>query len=205
MESTCSSYDQQLLDITTVSQQCNDQKACGCDHESFDFDQDFCGCENTALTIYTEETSSETIKRDAEFWASYVRAAHPDTPFDILAEYAESADHTLRRRVAENVRIPALLQIQLLQDRHVDVRLALAENPSVPLSLLQFLAGDESAIVRYDIADNPHLPIRILMLLVNDDNAYVAHRARSTVEKLLGFCDLANKVHFASESTQLAA
>jgi hypothetical protein len=205
MNMTGSSNDRQQLDITSASEYGDDQDACNCDHESFDYDQEFCDCENISLTVYSQDSGIGTLKRDAEFWVAYVRAADPDTPLHILAEYAKSADHALRRRVAENARIPAALQFCLLQDRHVDVRLALAENPSIPFDLLQILAGDESAIVRYDIADNPHLPILILMLLVNDDNAYVACRARSTVEKILGFRDAANEIPFARESSRLVA
>lgn len=80
---------------------------------------------------------------------------------------------------------PSMLE-QLAYHANASVREAVADNINTPIDTLWVLANDDCPDVRYAIAENHNIPLAILSALMSDENPYVAHRARTTFDRLTG-------------------
>ncbi len=74
----------------------------------------------------------------------------------------------------------------LSNHRHHEVRIAIAENPVTPDSVMTRLAFDEHPDVRFAVAGSYNISQTVLDFLINDENPYVAHRAQSTSDHIIG-------------------
>ena len=107
----------------------------------------------------------------------YVIAGNPNTPLRVLLKLVEDEDRFVRRRVAENSKVPEALLLQLARDPEPEVRVAaMLAMRSSGLVLLE-ACFSEDLDVRYMLAEEPDVPVEILRVLSQDPNPFVAHRA----------------------------
>jgi hypothetical protein len=116
----------------------------------------------------------------------YLAASQHSTPIDQLSWLVFHEDMRVRRRLADNPKLPVAFLADLANDEHPEVRIAVAENPRTPISIVELLAEDNHADVRHAIAENHNMPIHVLHLLANDENPYVSARAYVTIKRLEG-------------------
>lgn len=114
----------------------------------------------------------------------YIKAGCPQTPKDQLAILAQSKNHKIRMRVAENSETPIEILKYLSKDEHSDVRLAVATNPNSSLEIIRILANDSDPTVRHGLAEDPNTAHDILKMLLEDNNPYVSCRANKTMRAL---------------------
>jgi hypothetical protein len=83
---------------------------------------------------------------------------HRNFPAATLAEYATSADPSLRGVAAANPHLPVDLVIRLTGDGDTSVRAAAAANPALPAAHIVGMLGDSWPYIAASAASNPALP-----------------------------------------------
>lgn len=114
----------------------------------------------------------------------YLAASAPSTSVRQLCSLVSHDDKQIRRKVADNPRLPPPCLAELAGDESPEVRISVAENSATPLPILELLADDPHPDVRYAMAENANTPTHILWILVHDDNPYVVARACQTLTRL---------------------
>jgi hypothetical protein len=116
-------------------------------------------------------------------YENYIKAGNPDTSETELRALLADGDAAVRRRLAENPRIPDDVLLKLAEDADPDVRCAVAEHERAPRAVLERLSNDENVQVRYAVSGQYSLPVDLLeQLCCSDDNPYVRDHARRTLE-----------------------
>lgn len=133
---------------------------------------------------------SQSLGKSTDFWRDYYLAGQSSTPAEKLFELAEHRDDLIRKRVAENLHLPMAVQMLLITDTSVNVRLALSANPVVLIEVLEKLVKDDSDLVRLSLARNKNLPVAILINLTRDPQTHVIKRAQKTIEEIFGLSRL---------------
>lgn len=121
-------------------------------------------------------------------------AANPFTPNEVLLDLVERGCGSILERIAEHPQASIEILFKLARHEQAPVRAAVVENGNTPLSLLRELTLDESPDVRYAIAQNPNVPVPLLEVLLADENPYVAHRARTTLQRLTAASKLPSSI-----------
>jgi len=135
---------------------------------------------------FDQSNHKSASDQSAQFWQDYYLAGEITTPAGRLAALAEHRDPIIRKRVAENLQMPAYIQRLLVSDRDVDVRLALTTNPSTLVEIWEQLAEDESELVRLSLARNKNMPVPMLINLARDKQTNIARLAQQTIEEIFG-------------------
>ena len=120
-------------------------------------------------------------EHSSNLWAL---AVNPATREEVLEKLIANGCVSLLERVAEHPNANATTLSCLAHHPHPDVRSAVAYNHTASEEDLWKLAEDESPDVRFALAENPHIAEAILRMLSEDDHPYVAHRARTTLQRL---------------------
>lgn len=102
-----------------------------------------------------------------------------------LIALSQSADITIRQRLAANRTTPAEVLARLSEDADEQIRLLVAKNPSSPHHVVAKLARDSAASVRLGLATDHHCPVEILSVLADDEDSAVRETARETRRALL--------------------
>lgn len=139
--------------------------------------------DNRAMLMAGRQLWSQTRKRTWEQDSFNALAARHASLLGGL--FSETSVNCLRR-IAENSSVPARMLEQLAVHPEASVREAVSDNPNTPLDTLWVLSTDECVDVRFAMAENHNLPLAVLSVLVEDENPYVACRASSTIERLIG-------------------
>ena len=116
--------------------------------------------------------------------ARWFAVVDPETPGEVLEDFASDASAALLVRIAEHANAPKILLTLLSIHPNSDVRSAVADNPNTPSRVISMLCVDENPDVRFSIAENPNMSLEILKQIESDENPYVAQRARKTIERL---------------------
>jgi len=111
----------------------------------------------------------------------FLIAGSPLTSPDLLRDFGDSQDATMRQRVAANVAVPHDVCVKLAGDKSVTVRCELARNPRVPYLVLKAMTSDDSSAVRFAVAECAYTPVPLLHKLEVDPNPKVQARARRTL------------------------
>ena len=93
---------------------------------------------------------------------------NPSTPGQVLGEFANDSEMSVRRDIAANPSTPRDALARLAGDREISVRKATAGNPSTPSDALGQLAKDPDTSVRKAIAGNPSTLAQDLIELGSD-------------------------------------
>jgi hypothetical protein len=130
---------------------------------------------------HTPELAACFGEHSSNLWAL---AVNPATREEVLQNLIGNGCVSLLERVAEHPNANATTLSCLARHPHPDVRSAVTSNRAASEEDLWKLAEDESADVRYALAENPHIAEAILRLLSEDEHPYVAHRAKTTLQRL---------------------
>jgi len=149
----------------------------------------------TSLQFHLEQPTAEALDKRMK------AVCHPDTDPKVLEHIASSAPHFLVKRVAEHPRAEAQTLDKLARHEHHEVRCALADNPNIILELQWQLAEDEHPDVRFAVAQSYFIDKAILSALTEDENPFVAHRARTTLQRLDLDMKKTKKTHTLPENT----
>ena len=103
----------------------------------------------------------------------------------MLEHLTRNANLQLLERIAENPRTHSTTLARLATHEDSLVRGAVAENMNTSIKTIWKLARDPHPDVRLRISESYTVPIAVLRVLAEDENPYVAHRAQSTVYRIL--------------------
>jgi len=149
----------------------------------------------TSLQFHLEQPTAEALDKRMK------AVCNPDTHPKILEHIASSAPHFLVKRVADHPRTEAHTLDKLARHDHPEVRAALADNPNIVVELQWQLAEDEHPDVRFSIAQSYFVDKAVLAALTEDENPFVAHRARTTLQRLDLEMKKNKKTHTLPESS----
>lgn len=121
------------------------------------------------------------MSKDIRISKDYIAAGCPDSSEEDLRQLSKSEVAAIRRRVAENPRVPSEVLKKLAADNDYHVRIAVGLNRSCELSIITDLIYDENPDVRFWLASTSYLPERLIFELTEDPNPFVADRARRTL------------------------
>ncbi len=115
---------------------------------------------------------------------AWLLVTNPETPGDVLDDFAHRAPRMIAERVAEHPNAMAETLERLSFHPAGEVRAAVAENRNTPTHVIFALTHDSNPDVRYSIAENHNAPTEALDLLTDDENPYVAYRAHTTLLRI---------------------
>ncbi len=142
--------------------------------------------EKLEQSLFDPTSDKSGQDKSAEFWRDYYLAGEATTTAGRLVALAEHSDPIIRKRVAENLNMPAYVQRVLVNDEDIDVRLALTANPSTLVEILKQLAEDKSELVRFMLARNKNMPVPVLIDLTRDKQTNISGQAQQTIEEIFG-------------------
>ncbi len=136
----------------------------------------------------------ERLAANSPFTVRTFVAKHPDTPAEILSQWAKS-QQGLCFYIAQNPKAPVAVLEELAKDFLSDTRVCVGKNPNTPAKVLEKLAEDWEAEVRRAVASNPNTPTPILEKLIKDyqctilvaENPNTSATALKHLEGLPGF------------------
>ena len=96
---------------------------------------------------------------------------------EIIGKYPD-----LRRWVAHNKTVPAVVLEMLADDSDPAVRATVARRRSAPSGVLERLARDEDATVRARVASNKRAPLGVVRRLAEDQSWVVRDAAKNALE-----------------------
>jgi hypothetical protein len=142
---------------------------------------------------FSKETDANDVRkrhwnqsRKQRVWEEDRFAALAATHTTVLNGIFLDTSVSCLQRIAENSSVPARMLEQLATHPDPAIREAVADNVNTPVDTVLLLASDESCDVRYAMAENHNLPISVLSVLIEDENPYVACRARTTLDRIIG-------------------
>lgn len=106
--------------------------------------------------------------------------------FEVLQEWANNDDRSMRSKVAYSPNTPSEILQDLAKDDSHFVRSRVASNPNTPVKTLQKLAEDSKDSVQWEVASNPNATDGLLKKLAEDDNEAVREQAEKTLEENIG-------------------
>lgn len=96
------------------------------------------------LASHTRDADTLTrLAHHSEMRVKFLVAYNPNTPVEVLTEFATDDCSVIRRGVAKNPRTPVELLVELSHDPDYIVRKATASNRATPLASLSSLTSDD--------------------------------------------------------------
>lgn len=145
--------------------------------------------EDSVKTAKKRGQSSESQKlSSAALEAAKIRfllAINPNTPPPVLEHLTRNAPVPLLERIAENPRTHSTTLARLSMHDEPAVRAAVAENLNTSIKTIWKLARDPHCDVRFRVAESYSVPLAVLKVLSEDANPFVAHRAQTTIYRIL--------------------
>jgi hypothetical protein len=100
-------------------------------------------------------------------------AANPNTPIEVLNQFAASPSLLVRSGVASNPVAPLQILERLSADEKSNVRAEVAQNQGIPLSMIEHLATDPDLAVQHALLKNPKTSQAVLEKFFDSTNEKV--------------------------------